>query len=88
MTRLHDVSTRTTLTLDDDVAGGIESEVRRTGRSMRVVVNDALRAGLERATTSSVQPFRVEASDLGLRAGIDLDDIAGLLERIEGTDHR
>ncbi len=76
------------MTLDDDVVSGIEREVRRSGRSMKAVVNDALRAGLERAGTADAPRFRVEAADLGLRAGIDIDDIAGLLERIEGADHR
>ncbi len=88
MNRLQDVSTRTTLTLDDDVAVGIDREVRRTGRSMRVVVNDALRAGLEPRGGPMAPPFRVEADDLGLRQGIEVDDIAGLLERIEGSSHR
>lgn len=88
MTRLHDVSTRTTLTLDDDVAVGIEREVRRSGRPMKVVVNDALRAGLERGNHKAAPPFRVEAADLGLREGLEIDDIGGLLERIEGSRHR
>ncbi|MEK6720002.1 MAG: ribbon-helix-helix protein, CopG family [Chloroflexota bacterium] len=82
------MSTRTTLTLDDDVAVGIEREVRRTGRPMKAVVNDALRAGLERGGRSVVSPFRVEAADLGLREGLEIDDISGLLERIEGSRHR
>ena len=88
MRRLHDVSTRTTLTLDDDVAVGIDREVRRTGRPIRVVVNDALRVGLERRGGSIVPPFSVDAADLGLREGLAIDDIAGLLDRIEGGSHR
>lgn len=82
------MSTRTTLTLDDDVAVGIEREVRRTGRPIKVVVNDALRAGLQRRHATPPPTFAVEAADLGLRPGIDLDDIEGLLERLEGSMRR
>jgi len=82
------VPTRTTLTLDDDVAAEIEREARRSGRPVRAVVNDALRAGLEHRARRAPEPFRVEATDLGLRDGIELDDIAGLLERIEGPERR
>ncbi|HWP61939.1 MAG TPA: ribbon-helix-helix protein, CopG family [Candidatus Binatia bacterium] len=80
--------TRTTLTLDDDVAAALQREVRRSGRPLKVVVNDALRVGLERRAGASAEPFRVEAHDLGLREGIELDHVAGLLERIEGVEHR
>lgn len=55
---------------------------------MKVVINDALRAGLERGNQKAPPPFRVEAADLGLREGLELDDIGGLLERIEGSRHR
>jgi len=82
------VPTRTTLTLDDDVAAGIEREVRRSGRPLKAVVNEAIRAGLERREELPGEPFRVEALDLGLREGFELDDVAGLLERIEGAEHR
>lgn len=88
MTRLHDVPHRTTLTLDDDVAASLQLEARRTGRPYRAVVNDALRLGLERRATVEREPFRVEARDLGLRPDIDLDDIEGLLDGIEGTSRR
>jgi len=83
MTSLHDVSTRTTLTLDDDVAARIEGEVRRTGRPYRAVVNDALRRGLE-APIPVLSPHRVDARPMGRRPGMDIDDIAGLLDMLDG----
>jgi len=84
----HDV--RTTLTLDDDVAAKLRSKARRTGRAFRDVVNDALRRGLESSSASaSATPFVVEARDLGrARAGLNLDDIAGAIEQLEGPGHR
>jgi plasmid stability protein len=79
---------RTTLTLDDDVAAGIRREARRTGRPVKAVVNDALRAGLESRARPTPLPFRVQASDMGLLPGVVIDDVAGLLDRVEGPERR
>ena len=81
---------RTTLTLDDDVAAKLKSRARRSGRPFREVVNDALRTGLaERPPASSRSRFKVKARDFGaLKAGLGLDNIGELLERLEGTHHR
>lgn len=76
---------RTTLTLEDDVAARLEVEARRSGRPFRRVVNDALRAGLDDLGREAPK-FRVKPVDLGLRPDIDLDDIHGLIERLEGQD--
>jgi Ribbon-helix-helix protein, copG family len=84
---LHDVSHRTTLTLDDDVAAKLDREARRTGRPYRAVVNDALRRGLE-AAASPVAPYVVEAQPLGLRPGMSIDCIAGLLDALDGPGAR
>jgi hypothetical protein len=79
---------RTTLTLDDDLAAKLAAESRRTGRSFRDVVNDALRRGLVRPAARR-QPFTVVARDLGaLRPGLSLDSIADVLEQVEGPLHR
>lgn len=81
---------RTTLTLDDDVSAKLKSEARRTGRPFRNIVNEMLRRGLaERRTHGPRAPFRVKARDLGdLRPGLALDNVAELVEQIEGPLHR
>jgi len=81
---------RTTLTLDEDVAGKLKSEARHSGRSFREVVNDTLRRGLAtRPEAKRSAPFRVTARDLGeLRPGLSLDNVADLLEQAEGPLHR
>jgi len=51
---------RTTLTLEPDVGDRVEREMRRTGKGMEQVVNEALRSGLglvERPLTP--RPFEV-----------------------------
>lgn len=81
---------RTTLTLDEDVAGKLRSEVRRSGRSFREIVNDTLRRGLaSRRAAKSWAPFKVVTRSLGaLRPGLALDSVADLLEQAEGPQHR
>jgi hypothetical protein len=85
--RLHDVPERTTLTLDDDVAAEIRAAARARGLPVRVVVNEAIRAGLQNPIEHS-EPFRVVPREMGLRPGIDLDDIEGLVALLEQTPAR
>ena len=74
------------MTLEDDVMSEVQREVRRTGRSFKAVINDALRHGLERR--GGPTPFVVTPYDLGTRPGFDFDDIEGLLDRLDGPDRR
>jgi hypothetical protein len=77
---------RTTITLDDDVAAKLRSLSRRSGRAFRDVVNDVIRRGLAQPPASRGQvPFRVVTRDLGARRpGVSLDNVAELIEQIEG----
>jgi len=81
---------RTTLTLDDDVAAKLREEARDSGEPFRAVVNEAIRRGLARkATVEAAEPFHVVARDLGeLRPGLSLDNVAELLDQVEGPLHR
>jgi hypothetical protein len=81
---------RTTLTLDEDVAAKLTSLARRSGRAFREVVNDTLRRGLARPPAPGIrEPFTVAARDMGrLRPGLTLDNVADLIERVEGPQHR
>ena len=85
----QEVSKRTTLTLDDDVAAKLDAEARRSGLSFKETVNSCLRRALnEPARPPGAAAFRVEARDMGLRPGIDLDNVEELLDQIEGPDRR
>ncbi len=79
---------RTTLTLEDDVMELLKNQVRLTGKTFKSVVNDALRAGLAHASTQLSSSFTVVPKDLGARQGIEFDDIAGLIETVEGPQRR
>jgi len=80
---------RTTLTLDEDVAAKLRDRARRTGQSFKAVVNQALRAGLNaRRTLVPDRPFKVQARELGLRPAYSYDNVAELLEQLEGPSRR
>lgn len=75
---------RTTLTLEQDVAERLAQEARRTGKSFKSVVNEALRLGLGLAGKPLPRkPFRVEPHSLGLRPGFDADRMNQLLDELE-----
>ena len=67
---------RTTLTIDDDVAAKIKAEMRRSGKSFKETVNEALRMGLSvRKEFKSSEPFKVRARPLGTYPGLNYDNI-------------
>ncbi|MDE0102715.1 MAG: hypothetical protein OXN89_10065 [Bryobacterales bacterium] len=76
---------RTTVTLDDDVSDKLQDRMRRTGVTFREALNTCLRRGLEATADKELAaPFTVEGRSMGLRPGIDLDDIGGLLDLLDG----
>lgn len=78
---------RTTLTLEDDVALRLKAEARRTGKPMKQVVNALIRLGLAARSKPDGKAFRVRARPLGIRPGLDYDNIGMLIEHIEGPLH-
>ena len=80
---------RTTLTLEDDVANRLKTEMRRSGKGMKELVNTYLRLALNsKKGAPEVKPFRVRASDMGTLPGLNYDNIGELLEQVEGPAHR
>jgi hypothetical protein len=85
MSEQYLLDVRTTLTLEEDVAARVKRESQRSGRSFKEVVNDLLRRGLDaKRSQLPPKPFAVRARPLGLRPGLDYDNVADLLEQIEG----
>jgi hypothetical protein len=76
------------LSLEDDVYRKLKSEVRRTGRPFKELVNDLLRRSLSQKENSPPRSFRVDARDMGLREGIDLSNIHQLLDDLDGAARR
>ncbi len=82
---------RTTITLEEDIAARLNALQRQTGQSFKDIVNETLRAGLERHSGKRAAPrkrFKVQARRLGQHAGLNYANVGELLEQIEGTKHR
>jgi hypothetical protein len=75
---------RTTLTLDPDVADRLQRVVRRSGKSLKGVVNEALRTGLGLTEKPVESPrFRIRAFVDGLQPGIDPEKMNQLADELE-----
>ena len=75
---------RTTVTLEPDVARMLDDYARRTRKSFKETLNDAVRLGLGRANEPTAQrDFVIEAKPMGLRAGIDGGKLNTLLDDLE-----
>lgn len=71
---------RTTLTLDDDVAKQLESQLADKKRTMKDVINQALRIGLRSLEKSADPQEKFETEPASLAPRIDnVDNIAELL---------
>ncbi len=79
---------RTTLTLDDDVANLLDREARKSGAPFKQVVNHYLRLGLMQSGRGARKPFVVKPRPLGLPEGLNYDNIAELLDAVEGDRRR
>lgn len=76
---------RTTLTIEADVAVQLERLRRRGDASLKDVVNEALRRGLQNmdARPRKHKPFKTKAFDLG-EPLINLDNVSEALAHFEG----
>ena len=80
---------RTTLTIEDDVLERARALAQELDRPFRLVVNEALRAGLQAVEKPApARPYHTQPGKLGLKTGRSLDNIQELIAQIEGEDHR
>ena len=78
---------RTTLTLEPDIADRVSREMRRTGKGMKQVVNEALRSGLGlTGRPTAPRPFKVHPHAFGFKPGIDLDRMNQLVDELEAEE--
>jgi hypothetical protein len=75
---------RTTLTIDDDLAGLLKRRARELGLPFKEVVNRAIRAGLgEQALPRRSDVPKTIAHSFGFRPGIDPDKLNQLADELE-----
>lgn len=77
---------RTTVELDPDVDIRLRAVARERGVTLRVVINDALRAGLRPAGTGAESAYVLPARRLGLRPGITIDKALALAGELEDEE--
>jgi hypothetical protein len=75
---------RTTLTLDEDLAQALREEARRSGRPLKRIVNETLRAGLATRKRPPARRYRLSPVALGgVVAGVDIDKALRLADALE-----
>jgi hypothetical protein len=79
---------RTTITIDDHLLREAKKEALRTNRTLGEIVSEGLRSVLGRRGKSDNTPRMslVTFKGTGVFPGIDLDDSADLLSRMENPD--
>jgi len=77
------------LTIEDDVLDKAKSVAGRQHISFRKIINEALRAGLKNVETPARHtPYRTKPREMGLKQGMNLDNIQELLSQVEQEDFR
>ena len=75
---------RTTLTLDDDLAGLLKQRARELGIPFKEAVNRTIRAGIGDAPATRRHPApKTISHSFGFRPGIDLDKLGQLADELE-----
>lgn len=75
---------RTTLTIDDDLLAALRERAHRTGRPLKQVVNQTLRAGLT-APPRIADPYRAPTFALG-RPRVPLDKALAVAAALEDEE--
>ena len=78
---------RTTLTLEPDVAARLKQEIRRSGKGLKALVNEALRLGLGLSGKPGRAPrFEVQPHAFGFKPGVDLDRMNQLVDELDSEE--
>ena len=80
---------RTTITIDDDVLGQARMLANSLHTSFRMVINEALRVGLELVAKPAQHcEYKTVPHTMYVRKGYDLDNIQELLAQVEGEGYK
>lgn len=76
---------RTTLTIDDDLAAALKMSARRSGRTFKSIVNEAIRRGLSTGEkpAHARERFRVLSAPRGFLPGVDPLKLNQLVDELE-----
>ena len=78
---------RTTISIEDDVMERARAVAEKLGTPFKTVINEALRNGLDKVEQpAKYRSYKTEPHKMGLKAGLNLDNIQELLAQVEGED--
>ncbi len=79
---------RTTLTIDDDLAGILRRKARELDKPFKELVNAALRKGLSENLPERPHRVVVRPHDFGVpKAGVDMDRLNQLVDELEVEEY-
>lgn len=79
---------RTTLTIDDDLAGLLQRKAKELDKPFKEMVNTALRKGLAENLSQKNVHITVRPHDFGAtRAGLDMDRLNQFVDELEVEDY-
>jgi hypothetical protein len=79
---------RTTLTLDDDLAGLLKRRAQELGIPFKEAVNRTIRTGLGETATARRHPApKTVPHSFGFKPGIDLDKLGQLADEMEAESY-
>ena len=77
---------RTTVDIEPDVDARLRALARERGVPLRVVINDALRAGLHPGRQLESRRYVLPSKRLGLRPGVNADKALALAGELEDEE--
>jgi len=83
---IHDAFMRTTLTIDEEIAERNRKEVALGKRSLKTVVNQALRRGLGLEPVKRGKPYQVKAHSSPFAPGVDAGRLNQLVDELEALE--
>ncbi len=77
---------RTTLTIEDDISAKLQAKLKKSaGKTFKDVVNETSRLGLlAEKDLKKTEKFQVRSRALGVKKGLNYDNIGELIEQVEG----
>ncbi len=80
---------RTTVTIDDTVEKRLRRYAGRNSLRFKQALNEILRKGLNQVEGQpKTKNYRTKAKKVGLKAGLSYDNVAELLEQVEGPQYK
>ncbi len=82
----YDACMRTTMTVDDDLMIKIKKKAGNEGLSMKDVVNEALRYGIDKVGKAELESYACPTYSLGVPRGVDLNHSLELFDALHDEE--